>query len=270
MHRTLLLCGMLCILASCDGVSESAEGDALPHRDPADSERHDDPEAHYAEASSLAMAGDHDGAFDALQRSMRAGYAAPSDVLCSESLRSLLDDPQWRPRVRELLKSAARESSISMVRPDEPGEPMVLTVRIVSGRDESPGPAAPPAVRKGIVVGIVHVNAAGYYQPWTKNEDWNPRHFGFAVTDETGTVVVRTIRPGYYAPEYEAPNEPAHVHYDIEYKGEILRASEFFFEDDPRLVADGRDADGQPIASMVRDDEGVWRAEVTIPVWGLR
>ena len=134
-------------------------------------------------------------------------------------------------------------------------------------------PIEPAVQRAGLVVGLVHVDSAGYYQPWTKNERWNPRQFGFAVTDEKGTVVVRTIRPGYYAPEYEAPQEPAHVHYDVEQDGDLLRAAEFFFEDDPRLVGETRREAAEqrvPIASIARDDEGVWRAEVTIPVRGLR
>ncbi|MCP3904326.1 MAG: hypothetical protein GY715_11910 [Planctomycetes bacterium] len=256
MQRLFLTGVMLGVLTSCVGAGDRDEA--------VDS---------YERAASLAKARDFTDAFTALEGCMHAGYPTPSDVLCSDDFRPLLDDPRWRPRIYELLEASAREQSISMVGPDEPGEPMILTVRIVAGHREPPEAIEPPVRRAGVGVGLVHVNAVGYYQPWTKNESWNPRQFGFALTDETGTVVVRTIRPGYYAPEYEAPDEPAHVHYNVEQNGVLLRASEFFFEDDPRLAGDARreaEAQRAPIASIARDDEGVWRAEVTIPVRGLR
>ncbi|NNM25903.1 MAG: hypothetical protein HKO59_07935 [Phycisphaerales bacterium] len=220
----------------------------------------------YRDASAMTRA-DPAGAVAVLQSSLAAGYPSPSDVLVSAAWSPILDDPARRPQLFEILKDAARETSIAMASPATPGEPMVLTVRIVGARVE------PPLVRAGVVVGIVHVDADGHYQPWKPELDWNPRHFGFAVTDESGTAVVRTVRPGYYASEYDAPDEPRHVHYNIEQDGRLLRASEFFFEDDPRLTAERRreaaDA-GIPIATVTRDESGVWRAEVTIPVRGLR
>ena len=137
-----------------------------------------------------------------------------------------------------------------MVPPDQPGEPMIFG-RAHRRRIRRAGAGCAADPKGGVVVGLVQVNAAGYYQPWEPDEAWNPRHFGFGVTDESGTVVVRTIRPAYYGEEYGAPDEPAHVHYSVQSNGALLRASEFFFADDPRLVGDKRrdaEATRAPIA----------------------
>lgn len=265
MRRIMPAVVMLGLLTACEG---NRSGGA------AGSEARESAAALYAQATSLASTGDFESALASLRRSLLAGYATPSDVLHSQPLRPLLNDPALRSRTRDLLKRHAREHSITMVRTDEPGEPMVLRVRVVAAEASEPPIAADPAeAQAGVLVGIVHVDAAGYYQPWPDEQDWNPRLFGFAMTDETGTVTVRTIRPSYYAPEYEAPDEPRHVHYNIEHDGALLRASEFFFDDDPRLTGDARseaEARGVPIARVHRDDEGVWHSEVTIPVQGLR
>jgi len=236
----------------------------LPSSDAADS---------FEIASSHAMDGDLSSAFAALESSLLAGYQTPSDVLRSNRLRGLLDSSEWRPRVRDLLKASARESEISMVRNDEPGEPMVLTILIVGGHREPPLAVEPPFAKSGVVVGLVQVNDAGHYRSPDEGQDWNPRHFGFGVTNGTGAIVIHTVRPGYYAPEYGAPEEPSHAHYNVEDNGVLLRASEFFFEDDPRLTSEVRqraERNRVPIASIARDGNGVWRAEVTIPVRGLR
>lgn len=262
----LLLCVTLGLLSGCGGTTESelTSPAAIEAVETA---------AIFTHAESLSAQGDLAGAFAALQRSLQAGYPSPSDVLSSAGFGPLLDDAEWRPKLYDLLRENARESDITMVSPDAAGEPMVLTVRVVAGQSDPPVPVEPAFSREGVIVGLVHVNDAGYYNPTDRDASWNPRLFGFAVTDGSGTIVVRTIRPGYYAPEHDSMAEPAHAHYTIEYNGNPLRASEFFFSDDPRLTeATRREAERMrvPIASVTRGADGVWQAEVSIPVLGLR
>lgn len=253
MKTLLSLCVTFGILTSC---APSTEAERL-----------------FRQAETMARRGHFEEAFATLGRSLEAEYPTPSDVVSDPSFTALLDDPAWRPKVLKVLQSHPRESSITMAYPNATGEPLVLTVHVVGGVNEPPQPATPPILREGVMITLVHVDAAGYYQEWTPNEDWNPRHFGVAQTDDTGTVVARTILPGYYGAKYEAPDEPRHIHYNVEYNGALLRASEFYFDDDPRLVGDVRreaERNRVPIATVKRDDAGMLHAEVTIPVRGLR
>lgn len=273
MRQLIMLCIALGVLSSCGGPSGSPVAVGDQHGTGIESGPPGSAASAYRHAAALAQRGELAGALEALERSMRAGYPTPSDALTDDALRPLLDDSLLRPRVRDLLRANARETSITMTGPEAPGEPMILTVRVVGSRTEPPTAAEPAIVRPGVLVGIVQVDAAGYYQPWTGADDWNPRHFGFGVTDEAGAFVVRTVRPGYYAPEYNSPDEPAHMHYNIERRGTLLRASEFFFDDDPRLTGEARrraEDEAIPIATVTRGGDGVWRADVTIPVRGLR
>ncbi len=228
--------------------------------------------ARLEEARGAASEGRLDEAFDLVSAAIVAGAERPSRIAASGHFDDLLDDPALRPRMFELLRTHAHEHDVSIRSTHEGAEPMVVTIRVVAGESEPPRPRLPVAPAVHARVGIVHTDPSGYYQPYAANQDWNPRHFAFGVTDESGVLVVRTVRPGYYAPEYEAPDEPRHMHYTIDVGGVLLRASEFYFNDDPRLHGEVRrhaEEGWNPIAEVTRDADGVWRADVVIPVRGL-
>ena len=215
------------------------------------------PDALYARAAERASSGQLDAAIGLLNQSFEAGHRTPSNVRTDDAFHGLFAHPEARERLRSLLKEHARESTITMVSADEPGARLVLGLRIV---DETSGEAL-----AGAVVQLVHVDLRGYYAADVKT--WNPRLFGLARTNRLGQVEVHTIRPGHYASEYEADDQPAHIHYNIEALGYRPFGGEILFDDDPRMTAGQRaeaHKNGFPIAVVRKDAGAVWRGTATI------
>ena len=176
-----------------------------------------------------------------LEESFASGYPTPSEVLADPAFRPLRDDPQWRPQLHDLLAGVARESSIRMVDPEEPGTPLALTLRILDG------PTGDPV--QGVHVKFVHVDHRGLYAPNDLDQklvSWNPRLFGFCTTDA---------------------DEPAHIPFTVNKEGYREWGGEIFFDDDPRgdaaVRSESRRA-GTPIAATTLDEHGVLQTSVTL------
>lgn len=196
---------------------------------------------------------DLDGALQSLAAVLVAGYPTPTDVLHQATFKPLVVDPAARARLRELLSQHVRESRITMVHEGEPGTRMLYRIRVVERSNGKPVSDA--------VVKVVHVDATGRYQQG--DQEWNPRLFGFARTDQDGYIEVHSIRPAHYAAEYEADDEPAHVHVSLEdVPGFIPLGTEFWFEDDPRVA---QTDEKMPLATISNDRKPA-RADVTIAI----
>lgn len=220
--------------------------------------------AHNGNASELyQMAVNHAGednwkaALAALSSALDAGYPSPSDILTSSEFRQLRDDPVLLSSLRDVMAKHPRPSRITMVDGDEPGIPMNLEVTIMDEEDGNPV--------DGVEVKIVHVDNRGLYQPGDLEAgamEWNPRLFGYCTSGAEGKVNIRTIRPAYYAPIYDA-EEPAHVHFTLSRVGYRDWAGEIFFDDDDRIDSEALNA-GTPIARVVTGKSGIQNVSVTL------
>ncbi len=214
-------------------------------------------EISFQQAADLGREGRLDGALRKLQRALDDGYPYPSRVLSDDQFQPLVENPETREQLSTLLKTHARESRITIVGPREPGLPLIMTIRII---DEATGATVP-----GAVIALTQTDTRGHY--FTDDDHWNPRLFGYARTDSTGRVEIRTIRPGHYAAEYDADDQPAHVHFNVEADGYRPFGGEILFDDDPRLT-DAHRAEaangGNPIGIVNVDDDGVQRSDAEI------
>ena len=136
------------------------------------------PDELFARASSAAAANDLTAALHLLEQSLAGGLERPSRAMWDPALESLRHHPPRRARVRELLDQYAHESTVRITTADEPGEPLTLRVTII---DEFTGMPVP-----GARVYVTHTDRDGRYQ--TDSDEWNPRLFGVALTDQRGRV----------------------------------------------------------------------------------
>jgi protocatechuate 3,4-dioxygenase beta subunit len=155
-------------------------------------------------------------------------------------------------------------SSIVIAGPDEPGERLVVTGRVIDGTK--------PVASASIFV--FHTDVKGRYAPGVSGPDaeLNPRLCGLLRTDGQGGYRYETVRPGSY------DGNAAHVHYIVVARGYKPRIFDLWFQDDPILVA--RRQAGEPqipqslrnspfykaapdniaIRPVTRDAAGVWHA----------
>jgi protocatechuate 3,4-dioxygenase beta subunit len=131
-----------------------------------------------------------------------APLAAQRDTLCREH------DPT--------------EASIRIAPPDEPGERLVITGRVLRGDDRSPV--------AGAKLLAYHTDSEGYYSDGGMDER-NARLCGVLVTDAEGRYRIETIRPAHYA----TGGPPAHVHFELTLPGDRVRHFTLNFEGDPKL-----------------------------------
>lgn len=212
-------------------------------------------------ARSALADGDPAAALHRMELAFASGFPTPSEVLTDPVFRTLRDDPTWRPQLRDLMEGYAREHSMRMVDPEEPGTPLAMSMRFLDQESGEP--------LEGVHVKIVHVDHNGLYAPEDLDQkliSWNPRLFGFCTTDAEGTVHVQTIRPSYYHPHYDA-EEPAHIHFTVNAKGYREWGGEIFFDDDPRVDDEIRRESrrvGTPIARTVPDEQGVLQTSVSL------
>ncbi len=213
-----------------------------------------DPPALYAEAAAAAEPAE---ALDLLRRACEAGLSTPCDVLKDPALQRLRADPALRRRLRELLRRHAKEARVTLVAPDEPGDPLVLQGSLSGGNGE-------PVT--GALVFLFHTDHEGRYAP---EEDGpgrgagNPRLFGFVRSDAEGRFTVRTIRP---AP-YTGLRNLRHVHFTVEAEGFRGMNSQFYLDEDPepteRQVRDAK-ARSFPILHAARGEDGVYRCTLAL------
>jgi|GEM_PF-378160 len=111
---------------------------------------------------------------------------------------------------------------------DEPGEPMVVTGRVL-GADGKP--------RRDIIVYAYHTDAHGIYpEPKTPRSTQSNHHGrlrGWALTDARGRYTFETIRPA----SYPGTDQPAHIHMHVIERGcGTYFIDELLFTDDPFLT----------------------------------
>ena len=155
-------------------------------------------------------------------------------------------------------------SSIVVAGPEEPGERLVVTGRVIDGTK----------LIAGASVYVFHTDVKGRYAPNLPSQEaeLDPRLHGAMRTDAEGRYRYETIRPGSY------DNNAAHVHYIVIAAGYKPRIFDLWFQDDPILVA--RRQSGEPqipqslrnssfykaapdniaIRPVARDAAGVWHA----------
>jgi protocatechuate 3,4-dioxygenase beta subunit len=197
------------------------------------------------------------GIFFDLESSLKEGTREASEVLADADLFQLHEEP----RFRELIRKNAVQPTATLITPDEPGEPLIVSGRIL---DDENKPVA------GAIVYVYHTNQAGVYSTKGGNtasmgDSLNPRLFAFLRTGTDGKYEYRTIRPG----QYPGSGPPAHVHYEVTAYKCDKKVTELMFEDDSRLTAAGRrefENNGFVIARPIRGDDGAWRClcDVTI------
>jgi len=113
-------------------------------------------------------------------------------------------------------------ASIVLAGPDEPGERLVVTGRVMYGTT--------PVI--GASVFVFQTDAKGIYAPGLSGPDaeLEPRIHGALRFGGEGQYQVSTIRPGSY------DNNPAHLHYIVAARGFKPRIFDLWFQDDPILV----------------------------------
>ena len=97
----------------------------------------------------------------------------------------------------------ARAATVQLAGPDEPGERMILTGRVLAADGKTPA--------AGVVIYAHHTNHTGLYTNGSDETTWSRRHGrlrGWAVTGADGRYTFRTIKPAIYPDR----SMPAHVH----------------------------------------------------------
>jgi protocatechuate 3,4-dioxygenase beta subunit len=143
--------------------------------------------------------------------------------------------------------SEPTESSIRIPSPDEPGETLVITGRVLRESDGSPV--------AGARLLAYHTDARGYYSDGGMDEG-NARLCGVLLTAADGTYRIETVRPAHYA----TGGPPAHVHFELTIPGERERDFTLNFEGDPKLGGRAAGEAWDTIRPVVEVD-GVLRVE---------
>lgn len=89
----------------------------------------------------------------------------------------------------------------------------------------------------GAVIEIWQTDSSGVYlhpgDPGYAQRDPNFQFYGEAVIGPDGRYSFRTVLPGKYEPR------PVHIHFKILVDGQVVLTSQFYFEGDSSLAADG-------------------------------
>ena len=211
----------------------------------------DGAEAHALYQEARSIAGDPEARLAPLARAVEAGLERPWRLVADPAFRDLLADEEARTRVKALLRDRPARGSLTMVAPDEPGEPLVLFGRVTD-------PAGSPIA--GAVVSLYHTDAAGWYSAGRTSAE-NVRLFGRVATDRDGRYRVRTVLPGHYADS--GGGVPLHLHMDTTADGFQPAAghrASVYFESDPALRGAALEeirGDGCAIRTLGRNAEGV-------------
>ncbi|MDX1644014.1 MAG: hypothetical protein R3244_06615 [Thermoanaerobaculia bacterium] len=106
--------------------------------------------------------------------------------------------------------------------PGEPGEPLLVTGRVLRGPDREPV--------AGAKLVAFHTDAEGYYSEDGMDEG-QARLCGALLTAEDGSYRIETIRPAHYA----TGGPPAHIHFVLTLDDGRTRRFTLNFEGDPKL-----------------------------------
>lgn len=192
---------------------------------------------------SLIEAMQYDSALVELDRVLKNGSTTPMRLVLDQDIDQLIEHPEYRPKVRTLVKTYAREASAIMKGEEEPGERIKVHGIISDERTNQP--------LEEVSVELVQADAQGKY--FEEESLWNPRLFAYLKTKETGEFLIETILPGNYQDD-EGEWVPAHIHFTLEKEGYRTYASEFSFETDSVLLKRGN-TDTVPIAKHLKDFE---------------
>ncbi len=197
------------------------------------------PSALFAAAVGHAREGAVSQALTNLRASFAAGYDRPADALREPQLEILRQNPESRNQLRDLLHEFARQWQVTIVTPDEPGEPLIVTGTIRNDAGEPISDA---------LVYVYHTDSHGIY---SMEGNANPRLFAFMRTDAKGRYEYRTIRPA----RYPNSNVEQHVHYQVSAAGYEDTNARLGFSDDPRWQK--RSAVPAWVSPISRNKEGI-------------
>lgn len=139
---------------------------------------------------------------------------------------------------------AEPESSEIRIPPeDEPGEPLVITGRVLRGPDREPV--------AGAKLVAFHTDAEGYYSEGGMDEG-QARLCGALRTAGDGSYRIETIRPAHYA----TGGPPAHVHFVLTLADGVKRRFTLNFEGDPKLGGRAAGERWERIRPVDRGEEG--------------
>ncbi len=210
-----------------------------------------------APAAAAVADGDLQLALGRMAELFEAGYPTPSQVLADPRFSPLREDPEARAGWRDLMRAHARESRVTMVVPDEPGEAMLVRGHVVRSPDGVP--------IAGAVLEISHTDATGRYEPGEgAGKDRRARLFAFVRSDHEGRFELRTVKPAPYPGSSEGA---AHVHFRIHADGYRSYGADFRPYDHPRDPEERATsiARGWRFSTVHHEDE-LLVCELTIPM----
>jgi protocatechuate 3,4-dioxygenase beta subunit len=149
-------------------------------------------------------------------------------------------------------------SRIRVAPPSEPGEPLLVAVRVADAGTGRPIP--------GASLHVYQTDHAGYYARDGEGRERGPRHarlHATAYADSTGSILIETIVPG----SYPGSGVPRHIHYRLEAGGYEGKVREILFDESPRITdAQKRHAErnGDTVVRRARPDRGRSEIRVTL------
>ncbi len=199
-----------------------------------------------------------------------AQHERPADAIAAlgQAFQSGLDDVglvlsdavllplHGEPAFKALIRDNAGTRPITLVTPEEPGEPLEAKGEIRAGDGK---------VVAGALVHVFHADVTGWYSRQGAMDEPRARIFGYMRSDAEGRFVFRTVRPGAY-PELagaEGPARfiPAHIHVEVETPDGLLKL-QVVFSDDPRMQPEHWKAwaakHGFPVVAPSRGADGLW------------
>lgn len=177
----------------------------------------------------------------------------PSQLSIDPKFRALVEDAEYRPQFRDLLKKYARGHSAIVTRRNEPGTPIHVTIFIVDETTEEPLTD----------VSVEWVQADHYGKYFDEPTTYNPRLFAYLKTNEMGQVYAKTILPSGY-PDDDGKMTPKHIHFSLEKEGYRPYNGEFVFGDDPMIMEKGN-LEEVPMALLI-DTEPIPSYRVILPL----
>ncbi len=174
----------------------------------------------YENLATLLLNKDFNKALQAIESGLRTSEISPSAILSDSLLRILIEDPAYRPPMRELIKKYATSNIGTMVCSSEPGQSIIVLGKIIDASSLLP--------LNEVMVELVHADHEGDY--FKEKSSWNPRLFIYLVTDQKGQFEITTIRPGRYYGD-DGRLEKSHIHFNIEKEGYRSYSSEFIIPD---------------------------------------
>ena len=178
----------------------------------------------FLSAGKLAADEKSDSALKVLKLAFENGYENKMEIVSNRYFYPLIDDPETRPRARNLLREYGDQSEAVMVREEEIGERIQI---IGSIRDENTD-----VPLSGVQIELIHTDNNGLY--FDEKSTWNPRIFAYLISDEHGKFKVETIKPGSYEDD-EGNREAEHIHFSLKLTDYLNFNSEFMFKDSPYL-----------------------------------